>query len=142
LRNSIASPDLPLCINLIHNPHLESFHYTIRAAVTIRAAADLVCKLPSTKITTIGIDVSPDFLSKFEGYHLQRLGRSVTSRFPRLSKILIRLEFANDTFLDAIYDAFASGQALGILEVEVLPSEKRFAVQEFTDDCLSKGMSG
>jgi hypothetical protein len=66
----------------------------------------------------------------------------VTSRFPRLSKILIRLEFANDTFLDAIYDAFASGQALGILEVEVLPSEKRFAVQEFTDDCLSKGMSG
>jgi hypothetical protein len=107
--------------------------------VTIQAAADIVCKLPSTKITTIGIDVWPGFLHQTEAvYHLKRLGRSVTSRFPRLSRILIRLEYPDNTSLDAIYDAFASCQARGILEVEVLPSGNR----NFTDDCFSKRMSG
>jgi hypothetical protein len=110
--------------------------------VTIQAAADIVCKLPSTKITTIGIDVWPGFLHQTEAvYHLQRLGRSVTSQFPRLSRILIRLEYANDTLLDTIYDAFSSGLDLGILEVEVLPSEKRYVVRDFTDDCFLKTMS-
>jgi hypothetical protein len=111
--------------------------------VTTQAAADIVCKLPSTKITTIGIDVWPGFLRQTEAvYHLQRLGRSVTSGFPRLSRILIRLEYhTDDTFLDAIYDAFSSGLALGILEVEVLPYEKRYVVRDL-NDCFSKRMSG
>jgi hypothetical protein len=107
--------------------------------MTTRAAADIVCKLPS-KITTIGIDVWPGHLFQTEAvYHLQFLGRNVTSRFPKLSRILIRLE-DDDTLLDTIYNAF--GQALGILEVEVLPSVKRSVVRDFTDDCFSKRMSG
>jgi hypothetical protein len=134
---------MPPCINLIHNPHLESFHYTIWTTVTIQAAADIVCKLPSTKITTIGFDFWPGFLHQTEAVcHLRRLGRSMTSRFPRLSRILIRLEYANDTVLDTIYDVFSSGLALGILEVEVLPSKRRHAFRDFTDDCFSERMSG
>jgi hypothetical protein len=41
-----------------------------------QAAVDIICKLPSTKITTIGIDV-PGFLHQTEAViHLQHLGRS------------------------------------------------------------------
>jgi hypothetical protein len=109
-------------------------------------AADSLSMLSSSKIATVGFDTRESLVrDPEEDRHLKRLDAILASQsFP---KILVRLEhdplfdYNLSDSLNVIYRAFPLGRSHGILEVERLPYERRDAVRELTDDCLSTRMS-
>jgi hypothetical protein len=104
----------------------------------------------SSRIRIIGLDMREGLLrDSQEMHHLGRLGATLgcERRFPRLSRILIRLEFAFCIEFDLenaskmVYRAFPWVSIRpGILVVERLPFERNQGVRELTDDCHSTVM--
>jgi hypothetical protein len=143
---------LPSPFNLANNDQLESLHYEVSLKGLSKVVVGTLSTLVSSRITTIGLDVSEGLLrdtQEFEQWEL--LGRILASkdRFPRLSRIRIRLEpqfhwhhmYGLQHTRDLVHRAFPWAAARSVvLEVERLRNDRHLAVREISDDCYSTGI--
>jgi hypothetical protein len=142
---------LPDPLNLADNDQLESLHYEVSLTGLSDAVVRTLSTLVSSRIRTIGLDTTEGLLhdtKEFEQW--EHLGSILASKdgFPRLSRILIRLEpdFYRTYDLQSTWKlvrrAFPWAAARSVvLEVERLRNDRHLAVREISDDCYSTGIS-
>jgi hypothetical protein len=135
-------------LNVMHNPHIESVHFGMRMKGAGKYAADMFSTLMLSNVTTVGFDTNGELLRDFEETRNLKCLDSilVSGIFPRLCRILIRLQYdipptsstSIDNPLNILYHVFSRCQARGILQVKSFPYQG--IIWHLTDDCYSSMM--